>query len=152
KGTPSWGKDFKDASLKYHNRTLSVGSQGASMPHKDNYLSLDEEYKDVYGNPLLKMTYDFTDQDRNLHKYISKRSAEILEEMGASTVEENEISEHYDIVPYQSTHNTGGVIMGDDPEISAVNNYSQLRSEEHTSELQSRFDLVCRLLLEKKNK
>src|SRR5699024_11639158 len=28
----------------------------------------------------------------------------------------------------------------------------QPRSEEHTSELQSRFDLVCRLLLEKKNK
>src|SRR5699024_12122782 len=27
---------------------------------------------------------------------------------------------------------------------------SQARSEEHTSELQSRFDLVCRLLLEKK--
>src|SRR5699024_12369584 len=26
-----------------------------------------------------------------------------------------------------------------------------IRSEEHTSELQSRFDLVCRLLLEKKN-
>src|SRR5207249_3029691 len=26
---------------------------------------------------------------------------------------------------------------------------SQIRSEEHTSELQSRFDLVCRLLLEK---
>src|SRR5699024_12867696 len=28
----------------------------------------------------------------------------------------------------------------------------QQRSEEHTSELQSRFDLVCRLLLEKKKK
>src|SRR5699024_11695648 len=28
---------------------------------------------------------------------------------------------------------------------------SAVRSEEHTSELQSRFDLVCRLLLEKKN-
>src|SRR5207249_10605985 len=27
---------------------------------------------------------------------------------------------------------------------------AELRSEEHTSELQSRFDLVCRLLLEKK--
>src|SRR5438067_2820797 len=27
-----------------------------------------------------------------------------------------------------------------------------VRSEEHTSELQSRFDLVCRLLLEKKKK
>src|SRR5438067_927487 len=30
-------------------------------------------------------------------------------------------------------------------------NTNPLRSEEHTSELQSRFDLVCRLLLEKKN-
>src|SRR5207249_6903782 len=30
--------------------------------------------------------------------------------------------------------------------------YVQYRSEEHTSELQSRFDLVCRLLLEKKKK
>src|SRR5437868_12118007 len=29
---------------------------------------------------------------------------------------------------------------------------SSTRSEEHTSELQSRFDLVCRLLLEKKNR
>src|SRR5437868_11877686 len=29
---------------------------------------------------------------------------------------------------------------------------SEHRSEEHTSELQSRFDLVCRLLLEKKKK
>src|SRR5438067_13763307 len=29
---------------------------------------------------------------------------------------------------------------------------AHLRSEEHTSELQSRFDLVCRLLLEKKKK
>src|SRR5207249_6470090 len=28
----------------------------------------------------------------------------------------------------------------------------KMRSEEHTSELQSRFDLVCRLLLEKKKK
>src|SRR5699024_11293377 len=32
------------------------------------------------------------------------------------------------------------------------NRFWWTRSEEHTSELQSRFDLVCRLLLEKKNK
>src|SRR5699024_11678345 len=34
--------------------------------------------------------------------------------------------------------------------VSLANNGD--RSEEHTSELQSRFDLVCRLLLEKKKK
>src|SRR5690606_39575494 len=34
----------------------------------------------------------------------------------------------------------------------AVENVPGVRSEEHTSELQSRENLVCRLLLEKKNK
>src|SRR2546427_4029691 len=33
-----------------------------------------------------------------------------------------------------------------------VHLYSETRSEEHTSELQSQSNLVCRLLLEKKNK
>ncbi len=31
----------------------------------------------------------------------------------------------YDIVPYQSTHNTGGTIMGHDPKTSVVNRYLQ---------------------------
>src|SRR2546422_7471544 len=35
---------------------------------------------------------------------------------------------------------------------SSANNTSTRRSEEHTSELQSRLHLVCRLLLEKKKK
>jgi gluconate 2-dehydrogenase alpha chain len=32
---------------------------------------------------------------------------------------------HYDIVPYQSTHNVGGAVMGADPATSAVNKYLQ---------------------------
>src|SRR5207249_9040838 len=36
--------------------------------------------------------------------------------------------------------------------ILTLGQYLRPRSEEHTSELQSRFDLVCRLLLEKKKR
>src|SRR5699024_12560435 len=71
-------------------------------------------------------SYDFYEQDFNLHKYLFDLRAASLSEMGSVIVEKNVISDHYDIVPYQSTHNTGGVPMGDDPNISAVNNYSQL--------------------------
>src|SRR5699024_12302145 len=35
---------------------------------------------------------------------------------------------------------------------AALQPFRAARSEEHTSELQSRFELVCRLLLEKKNR
>ena len=37
----------------------------------------------------------------------------------------NQRDGHYSIVPYQTTHNTGGAAMGDDPATSAVNRYLQ---------------------------
>src|SRR5438067_6178113 len=44
--------------------------------------------------------------------------------------------------------------LGREPQrlIAELGGHDRDRSEEHTSELQSRFDLVCRLLLEKKKK
>src|SRR5699024_11845144 len=41
--------------------------------------------------------------------------------------------------------------IGFDGIIASAGSHIEIRSEEHTSELQSRFDLVCRLLLEKTN-
>ncbi|WP_223637238.1 GMC family oxidoreductase [Planococcus sp. 4-30] len=123
--TPSWGADFKRASIENYTRTLSVGGQGASMPHRENYMALDGTYKDVYGVPLLQLTYNFTDQDRALHSYITERAGEIMQEMGAKTVVAGNPISDYDIVPYQTTHNTGGTIMGADPGTSVVNNFLQ---------------------------
>src|SRR5260221_13622409 len=45
-----------------------------------------------------------------------------------------------------------GLLMSNQPIHAAPNDLLEWRSEEHTSELQSHSDLVCRLLLEKKNK
>src|SRR2546421_7077737 len=44
------------------------------------------------------------------------------------------------------------VIGSRHPRTSVIHGKTHNRSEEHTSELQSRSDLVCRLLLEKKKK
>src|SRR5207249_11632361 len=44
------------------------------------------------------------------------------------------------------------IFPSDHPIAAVLPPQDALRSEEHTSELQSRFDLVCRLLLEKKKK
>src|SRR5438309_4399795 len=42
-------------------------------------------------------------------------------------------------------------VIPKDPRAGLAQILRRLRSEEHTSELQSQFHLVCRLLLEKKN-
>src|SRR5207249_8660367 len=54
----------------------------------------------------------------------------------------HEVSEASAII-HDAAHADANIIFG------AVLDDSMKRSEEHTSELQSRFDLVCRLLLEK---
>src|SRR5699024_5152140 len=44
----------------------------------------------------------------------------------------------------------GDDVIDDQYQADVKRAFVDLRSEEHTSELQSRFDIVCRLLLEKK--
>lgn len=125
-GTPSWGKEFKTSSIKYANRMLSIGSQGASMPYVHHYVDLDPTYKDQFGNPLLRITFDYEEQDRKMVEFMGGVTEKIMKEMGATEIFVNKEKGPYNIVPYQSTHNTGGVIMGDNPATSALNKYLQM--------------------------
>src|SRR5699024_12856253 len=66
------------------------------------------------------------------------KSFEIENSDDPEKIEYKDLNERYFIVDFYNRENTD------------INIESEFRSEEHTSELQSRFDLVCRLLLEKK--
>src|SRR5699024_12675194 len=70
----------------------------------------------------------------------SDRVCELLEVVGLSAY-------HASRYPHQFS---GGQRQRIGIARALANNPKLIRSEEHTSELQSRFDLVCRLLLEKK--
>ncbi|MUV38224.1 Gluconate 2-dehydrogenase (acceptor) [Lentibacillus sp. JNUCC-1] len=127
KGTPSWGREFKEKSLYYTNRNLYVDAQAAALPWAHNYLDLDPTYKDFAGNPLLRVTYKYSKQDIKLGQYAIKRAAEIMEKMGADIVDEDELPDDTQFNnSYPNSHNGGGAIMGTDPKTSAVNTYSQM--------------------------
>ena len=57
--------------------------------------------------------------------YLTDRAAEIAKAMKPREINAKQRTGHYDIVPYQTTHNTGGAIMGADPKTSVVNSYLQ---------------------------
>ncbi|HSS06668.1 MAG TPA: GMC family oxidoreductase, partial [Rhodanobacteraceae bacterium] len=124
-GTPAWGKDWKRAVAEHYNHTVMFSLHGSSMSQRQNYLDLDPTYKDAWGQPLLRMTFDFPPNDLRMAQYVTGKAVEIGKAMGAKQVAGNPRKGPYTITQYQTTHNTGGTIMGDDPSTSVVNKYLQ---------------------------
>jgi len=124
-GTPAWGKDWKQAVAKHYNHTVMFSIHGSSMSQRQNYLDLDPTYKDAWGQPLLRMTFDFPPNDLRMAQYVTGKAIEIGKAMGAKQVAGNPRKGPYTVTQYQTTHNTGGTIMGDDPATSVVNRYLQ---------------------------
>lgn len=124
-GTPAWGTDWKRAVVKHYHHTLGIRNQSTAMAYRDNYLDLDPTYRDAFGRPMLRMTFDFHENEIKLANYAANQCAKIGEAIGNGKVYRNGPEKSYNIVPYQSTHNTGGAVMGTDPSISALNRYLQ---------------------------
>ena len=124
-GTPRWGAAWKKATAASYNRTATVGTHGSVMSYRGSYLDLDPTYKDAHGLPLLRLTFDFHENELKMSRYCTDRAVEIARAMGAKSINPVYREGHYSIVPYQTTHNTGGTVMGDDPKTSVVNRYTQ---------------------------
>lgn len=124
-GTPEWGSAWKRAVRDTYQRVAGVGAQGSVMSYRTNYLDLDPTYKDPLGRPLMRMTFDYKDNERRMASWMADRSDELVHAMGAKQTRVSRITGPWSVVPYQTTHNTGGAIMGADPTLSAVNRYLQ---------------------------
>jgi len=125
KDDPKWGSGWKRAMRENYQTVYSLGAQGSVFSYKDAYLDLDPTYKDPYGSPLLRMTFDWHDNELKMSAYITEKLAGIATAMGGTKIEQLPRLAPYTVVPYQSTHNTGGAVMGDDPSTSVVNKYLQ---------------------------
>jgi gluconate 2-dehydrogenase alpha chain len=124
-GTPKWGAQWKRAVARHYNHTSTLGVHASSMATWGNYLDLDPTYKDAWGQPLLRITFDFPENDVRMSAYLTGKAEAIAREMGGRTVEASPRKRPYTTTEYQTTHNTGGTIMGADPSTSVVNPFLQ---------------------------
>jgi gluconate 2-dehydrogenase alpha chain len=124
-GTPAWGLEWKRAVARHYNHAIEIQQHGTSAASRLNYLDLDPTYKDAWGQPLLRMTFDFPDNDIRMSQYIADKVVVIGRAMGGKIVARGGTKRPYTTTVYQSTHNCGGAIMGDNPETSVVNRYLQ---------------------------
>jgi gluconate 2-dehydrogenase alpha chain len=124
-GTPQWGAAWKRAVVRHYNHTSVINVHGSSVAVRQNYLDLDPTYKDAWGLPLLRMTFDFPENDVKMSAYITDKAAAIGRAMGGQQVAGSPRKAPYTTTQYQTTHNTGGAVMGADPSTSVVNRYLQ---------------------------
>jgi gluconate 2-dehydrogenase alpha chain len=125
-GTPRWGHEWKQATAQWYNHSFAIGASGCNYAHRENFLDLDPNYKDALGRPLIRMSYNFHDNDYKLASYISGVLGRLAKAMNPTTMSTPAgIKGDYSVVPYQSTHNTGGTMTGTDPKTSVVNRYLQ---------------------------
>ena len=124
-GTPKWGAKWKRAFVENYLTSMSVSLMGAVMPNRANHLDLDPTYRDVHGRPLMRMTFDFKQNELKMQDFEMGKMTEIAQAMKPREIKKKPRGPHYDIAPYQTTHNTGGAIMGSSPQDSVVNRYLQ---------------------------
>jgi gluconate 2-dehydrogenase alpha chain len=125
-GTPLWGSQWKRATVKWYNHACHFGTEGSVYANRDNYLDLDPTYKDALGRPLIRLTYNGTENDHKMSHYLLGKLEGIIKVMNPTHYRLEPRPKNFTIVPYQSTHNTGGTIMGADPRTSVVNRYLQV--------------------------
>ena len=121
----TWGADWKKAGLYHYDRTAHIGFSGEHFAYKGNYMDLDPTYKDDWGDPLLRLTLDWRENERKMVAFALAKIVEIGRATGAKEITPGSELGHYDTRQYQSTHVQGGTIMGTSPDRSVVNPYLQ---------------------------
>ena len=126
-GAPRWGSGWKQAVKDNYLHTGRIEAQMSNMAYRGAFLDLDPTYRDAYGEPLLRMTLDWQDNDLRLSEFFNEKLKATARAMGATSFSGRMLKrgDHWDTRAYQSTHINGGTSMGTDPRTSAVNKYLQ---------------------------
>jgi gluconate 2-dehydrogenase alpha chain len=120
-----WGAEWKKAALRWYDKSNSISFEAGHFPYRQNYLDLDPAYTDKFGDPLIRLTLDWTDHERAQTDLAIKTGSAIARAMGAKVGETRGVGKKYAVTFYQSTHIQGGTIVGGSPESSVLNPWMQ---------------------------
>ena len=123
-----WGAGWKKSSIGWFDRVAHMTCEAAHLSYRQNYLDLDPTYTDKYGDPLLRMTLDWTPHERRQKEFLAGKMLALGKATGARVgrVAHSGADEpRYSVTYYQGSHVQGGVIAGTSPEDSVVNTWLQ---------------------------
>ena len=117
---PLWGSAWKTWIKRNVNKVGSIGSGGGTctLPYEQYFLDLDPEFKDGHGEPVVRVTYDYTDNENKMHTFLRERQRQWLLEAGAS-----ETWSTQPVPNPRSVHAYGGTRMGTNVDTNVANRW-----------------------------
>jgi gluconate 2-dehydrogenase alpha chain len=123
---PNWGSAWKKAAIEYYDKAASLMFEGEHFSYRQNFMDLDPVYKDNFGDPLLRLTLDWTDHERRQAAMATRIQDGLIRVLGAKRGGElRGVGKHYSVVYYQSSHVQGGAMMAAAPEAGVINPFMQ---------------------------
>ncbi|NND05222.1 MAG: GMC family oxidoreductase [Saprospiraceae bacterium] len=119
--TSGIGKDFKDELMKPGPWNMRLHGFGEVLPYADNYITLNEDVKDVHGLPTLSIHVKHRENEAIMRKDFINQAMEMLEAVGGKDVQSFNGVDH----PGFGIHEMGTARMGKDPKSSVLNRWNQ---------------------------
>lgn len=118
---PHWGSGFRDWMRDNYTHIYSMYSQTSNIPTEETFVDLDPVLKDRFGQPVLRLTHEWSDYDAKAVEFLLKKKRAIAQEMGCTFWWEESSKPSYHI----STHEVGTHRMGENPRESVVDIYGR---------------------------
>jgi choline dehydrogenase-like flavoprotein len=122
KDMPQWGAEWKRAVGQYYTSMMGALGHTSCLAVEQNNISLDEQVKDAWGLPALRVTFKNHPDDMKAMRFILERQKEILITAGVKKVWVDPASAEETTY---SRHLMGSCRMGDDPRASVVNRWNR---------------------------
>jgi choline dehydrogenase-like flavoprotein len=122
KDMPQWGAEWKRSVGHYYTRMMATLAHSTCLAVEQNSISLDENVKDAWGLPALRVTFKNHPDDMKTVRFILERQKEILEAAGARKVWVDPVSIEETTL---SRHLMGSCRMGDDARTSVVDRWNR---------------------------
>lgn len=118
------GMDFKRRLTQPGPWMVWLGGWGECLPYRENKVTLSPDQTDEWGQPVIKISFSFGDNERLMRKHIKESATEMLEKAGFDKI----VSFDYQNPGGSSIHEMGTARMGHDPNTSVLNGFNQIHS------------------------
>jgi len=117
-----FGTDYKKKLLTPGPWVMWMMAWGETLPYFDNRIMLDTDKKDGWGLPLVKINFEYHDNEKAMRKDVQESASEMLHQTGFKNIETFD----YNILGGSAVHEMGTARMGHDPKTSVLNGFNQM--------------------------